>query len=137
LPAIISWPNHLPKNETRSQMAHACDWLPTLAELCDVKILNPDIDGKSLVGVLKSNSPSPHKTIYWQVGEGKGAQWAVRDGDWKLIANIRDISSPEKAKQFIPLFLANIAGDPGEQKNLADANPEIVERLRKLHDAVK
>jgi len=137
LPAIITWPGQLPKNETRSQMAHAVDWLPTLAELCNVKILNPDLDGKSLVSVLKSDAPSPHQVLHWQVGEGKGAQWAVRDGNWKLIANVRDTSNPEQGKQLIPLFLANVAEDPGEQKNLADARPEVVERLRKLHEDLK
>lgn len=46
LPAIISWPGQLPEGEVRDQVVHACDWLPTLAELCGVKPLQTDLDGK-------------------------------------------------------------------------------------------
>lgn len=126
LPAIISWPGGLPKNETRSQLAHACDWLPTLAELCGAKLVNPDVDGKSLVGVLKSNAPSPHTALHWQVGTGENAYWAVREGDWKLIEN-----PGRKADDH--LFLSNLAEDVGEKQNYAAEKPDIVERLRKLH----
>src|SRR5690606_5880068 len=33
VPAIISWPGHLPAGQVRDQIATACDWLPTLADL--------------------------------------------------------------------------------------------------------
>ncbi|MCZ7635119.1 MAG: sulfatase-like hydrolase/transferase [Verrucomicrobia bacterium] len=36
LPAIVSWPGSIPENEVRNQVAHACDLLPTLAELTGV-----------------------------------------------------------------------------------------------------
>lgn len=70
LPAIISWPGKLVSDETRSQVAHSCDWLPTLAELCGVEILNPELDRRSLGGVLRSDSgKSPHDVLHWQVAE--------------------------------------------------------------------
>ena len=56
LPGMISWPGHLPEGEVRGQLAHACDWMPTIAELCRVKLLNEDIDGKSLVAAIRSVS---------------------------------------------------------------------------------
>jgi arylsulfatase A-like enzyme len=134
LPAIISWPGHLPQGETRDQLAHACDWLPTLAELCQVELVNPDLDGLSLARVLADKSaPSPHKTVHWQVGLGGGAQWAVRDGDWKLIGNARDTTDGKNAQSF-NLFLANLAEDAGEKKNLAADNPDVVKRLQTEHE---
>ena len=33
VPAVISWPGHLPEGVTREQLSHSCDWLPTRAEL--------------------------------------------------------------------------------------------------------
>jgi arylsulfatase A-like enzyme len=133
LPAIISWPGHVPAGETRGQLAHACDWLPTLAELCQVKIVNPEIDGASLVEVLKDHqSPSPHKVVHWQVGLGPGAQWAVRDGDWKLLGNALDTTDGHKTTKF-DLFLANLADDPSEQTNQIAAHPDIVRRLQAEH----
>jgi arylsulfatase A-like enzyme len=49
VPAILSWPGHLPAGVARAQLVHGCDWLPTLAELCGVPLLEKDIDGRSLV----------------------------------------------------------------------------------------
>jgi arylsulfatase A-like enzyme len=70
--------------------------------------------------------------LHWQVGNGAIAQWSVRDGDWKLIANTQDTGSG-RGQSRIPLFLANLKSDPGEQTNLIEANPEIVARLHELH----
>jgi arylsulfatase A len=142
LPAILSWPGHLPEGAVRGQVAHACDWLPTVAELAGVNLLQPDIDGKSLVPVLNSaNAPSPHTVLHWQLFTGKDSVWAVRDGDLKLIGNSVDTSAGlasapggNKKPQRYPMFLANLAEDVGEKKNLADERPDIVQRLRKLHD---
>lgn len=143
LPAIISWPGHLPDGAVRGQIAHACDWLPTVAELCGVKLLQADIDGKSLVPVLKSaDAPSPHGVLHWHVGGGKDPQWAVRERNWKLIGNAWDTASgvswapgaSEKKTERFPLFLANLADDVGEQKNRAAEHPDLVARLKKLHD---
>lgn len=135
LPAIISWPGHLPENQVRGQLAHGCDWLPTTAELCGVRLLEPDIDGKSLVSVIKSpDAKSPHDVLYFQMGDGPAAQWAVRDGDWKLIGNAWDTTRNTLGKDRIKLFLSNLAKDVGEKKNFADQNPDVVERLSRLHD---
>jgi arylsulfatase A len=137
LPAIVSWPGHLPRNAVRDQMAHAVDLLPTLAELTGVEPPEVRLDGRSLAGVLRdAQAPSPHtgRALHWQVGLGPNADWAVREGDWKLIGNARDTSQGRAPWERIPLFLANLAADPGETTNLAAAHPEIVDRLRRLHE---
>ncbi|WLD11013.1 sulfatase-like hydrolase/transferase [Planctellipticum variicoloris] len=138
LPAMISWPGQIPQGEVRNQVAHACDWFPTLTELCGVQLPETDIDGLSLTPVLKSaDAPSPHKTLHWQVGNGPNAQWAVRHGDWKLIGNVQDTTVGNKpgakAAERPPLFLSNIARDSAERTNLMDSNPDIVQQLQQLH----
>lgn len=135
LPAIISWPGQISAGETRNQMAHACDWFPTLAQLTGVKLPDVKIDGRGLVEVLKDrNAESPHAKhpLHWQVGVGQNAEWAVRDGAWKLIGRTTDSTDGRKA---IPIerFLVNLEIDPSEKINLANENPEVVERLQKLH----
>ncbi len=133
LPAIISWPGHLPAGQVRDQVAHGCDWLPTVAELCRVKTPTVTLAGKSLVPVIESASaPTPHEVLHWQ----QGKQWAVREGDWKLICNVRNDSDDglPLSKQDLSLFLSNIAKDPGETTNLAAEQPGIVERLTSLHE---
>ena len=136
LPGIISWPGKIPAGAVRGQLAHACDWLPTVAELTGVKILDPGIDGKSLVPVLHSaTAASPHQVVHWLVGgNGARAQWAVREGDWKLINNVNEAPTTTLTAEDKKLFLANLATDISESRNLAAQNPAVVQRLLKLHE---
>ena len=72
LPAIISWPGQLPEGEVRDQVVHACDWMPTLAELGGVKLLDTDIDGKSLAPVIRSAAAPRRTTAALAVGGASG-----------------------------------------------------------------
>ncbi|HWH67891.1 MAG TPA: hypothetical protein VNT26_00790, partial [Candidatus Sulfotelmatobacter sp.] len=92
------------------------------------------VDGRSLVGVIRSaEAASPHDVVHWHVG-GRNGQWAVREGDWKLIGNAWDTSAGERKTERIGLFLANLAEDPGETRNRAGEKPKVVERLKRLHE---
>ncbi len=136
LPAILSWPGKLPQNEVRDQPAHACDWLPTLAELAGVKTPAAPLDGRSLVPVLRdveASSPHAKHVLHWQVGAGPNADWAVREGDWKLLGKTRDTTDGRQPVK-VTRFLSNLGSDPGERTNHADKHPEIVARLQRLHD---
>jgi arylsulfatase A len=131
LPAIITWPGHVPEGAVRDQAAHACDWMPTLAELTGVRLVRADIDGKSLVPVLRSaTAPSPHDVLHWHLGP---KHWAVRAGDWKLIAGAQDTSGGTLTAEEKQHFLANLAMDVAERRNLASEHPDVVQRLAKLH----
>ncbi|MBK1884158.1 sulfatase-like hydrolase/transferase [Luteolibacter pohnpeiensis] len=131
LPAIISYPGHLPQGEVRDQMVHAADWMPTLAELCGLKLPKVKLDGTSILPVIKSASaPSPHTSLQWKIGQGKSTSWAVREGDWKLMSNVFD---PVSGKH-IPMFLANIKEDIGEQNNLFEKHPDVVLKLTQEHE---
>jgi arylsulfatase A-like enzyme len=133
IPAIISWPGRLPQGEVRAQLAHGCDWLPTLAELTGAKLLNPAIDGKSLVPVITSGgAPSPHAVVHWQTGRGRSAQWAVREGNWKLIGNVRDTGDGPLSDDDKRLFLANLETDIGEKRNFSADQPAVLRRLLAL-----
>jgi arylsulfatase A-like enzyme len=134
VPAIISWPGSLPEGAVRDQIAHSCDWLPTIAELTGVKLLNKDIDGKSIVKLIKQNdAQTPHDVLHWQTGRSR-PQWAVRQGDWKLIGNPKDTSNKAPLTAKDKLFLVNLKESVNEMKNLAPDHPEITQRLKNLHD---
>ena len=127
VPAIISWPGHLPESQSRDQMAYGCDWFPTLIELAGVSLPEIKLDGQSLVPVLQSTSaPSPHNEIHW----GTDRYWAVRAGDWKLIGT-------KSKKQNTPpdYWLSNIATDPSETTNHASEQASVVAKLSDLHRA--
>ena len=106
--------------------------MPTIAELCGVKLLDADIDGKSLVPVIRSAAaPTPHDGTA-MAGRAAAPQWAVRQGDWKLIGNVVDSSGGLLSAEEKKLFLSNLAIDPSENHSLAREHPEVVERLREL-----
>jgi len=126
LPCIISWPNGLPKGQVRGQFAASVDLFPTIADLCGVRMPDRTVDGTSLVPILKSpDAPDAHAEFNWQLGN----QWAVRQGDWKLVVNGRGAEKDEKT------FLANLADDVGEKHNRAGAHPDKVKALTALHKA--
>ncbi|HTE26660.1 sulfatase-like hydrolase/transferase [Flavitalea sp.] len=129
VPAIISWPKKLPKNIVRTQFATNIDWYPTLAKYCGLKLPNRKIDGRDISSIIESpNSASPHQNFYWQSGGSKeNPQWAVREGDWKLIH--APLQADKKELDANGLMLINLKTDTAERVNLSAKHPEIVSKL--------
>lgn len=145
VPAVISWPGRWSGlgaagsggsghgGAVRNQMAHATDWLPTLAELTGIPLMpGMELDGKSLVEVLNNpTAKTPHQVLHWVVSD----QWAVRRGDFKLIVNARDtdrsrLTSVDERHKF---FLVNLTEDISEQHNIRGRDGEQLKALRELH----
>ncbi|WP_430809842.1 MULTISPECIES: sulfatase-like hydrolase/transferase [unclassified Carboxylicivirga] len=127
VPAIISYPNKIKGAQTRHQMAFNIDWLPTLADYCQLEALPGHIEGKSLRPIIEKNAPSQHQQFIWK----SGGSWAIRQGDWKLLGYPQDHSGkgeldPDKDL----LFLVNLATDSTEMTNLAADYPDKVEDLQ-------
>lgn len=134
VPAIVSWPGSIPEGEVRDQLVTGCDWVPTAAALAGITDAGR-FDGHDISPVIRSaTATSPHDVFHWQSGRGpSGPQWAVRRGDWKLIANPRETmagAAPLKVRRF----LVNLAQSLSEQDNLADQYPETVQELEQLHE---
>jgi len=102
------------------------DWMPTLAELCGIKMDTQDLDGKSLVDIINNqNGKTKHTLGYcWQYQD----MWVARKGNWKLLGNPRDTGK----KTYIlesKRWLVNLENDPSEQINLVNKHPNIVAEL--------
>ena len=67
---------------------------------------------------LRGQAQPAHEFLYWEFHE-RGFQQAVRMGSWKAI----------RLKKDAPLELYNLAADPGEQSDVAAANPKVVARI--------
>ncbi len=130
VPTIVSYPAQLPQGEVRDQIVTAMDWYPTVLDLCGVKPKAdaPVLDGHSLVPIIESaDAESGYGGVLhfaW------GANWAVRDGDWKLIAKV-----PKNPDLKAKLSLHHLADENPEVEDYSKAKPDLVERLTKLHDA--
>lgn len=135
VPSVISLPGQIPEGETRDQAISNMDFFPTILELCGIDPPGYDLDGKSLWPILRSpESPSQHAEFHWMWQ----TQWAVREGDWKLIGNGRDTTGLESKhaprKEMGELYLANLAEAQPEAVNHAGNRPEVVAQLQKLHE---
>jgi arylsulfatase A-like enzyme len=122
-PIFIQWPARLPAGKTIRCLTTQLDWFPTALAAAGVEA-RPDwkLDGVNLLPLLEgTTTAAPHDALFWRFG----IQYAVRQGDWKLLKPSID-DQP---------MLFNLAGDPGEQNNLAAANTSKAAELQKLWDA--
>jgi arylsulfatase A-like enzyme len=126
VPAIISYPARLPSGQVRRQAITVMDWYPTILELCGIQPPSVKLDGRSLLGVIRSDAaPSPHPVLYFQWQN----KWAVREGDWKLI---RHKGNRPTAKEHFTLH--NLADENPEVTDYVDKKPEKVKHLSELYD---
>lgn len=130
VPAAINWKNNIPKGQIRTQFAVNTDWMPTLAELCGIKLDSQDLDGKSLVEIINNEAEkTKHASGYcWQYQD----MWVARKGKWKLLGNPRD-TSKKKHKLKEKKFLVNLDNDIGESTNLSKKYPEKVIELEQQY----
>lgn len=122
VPVIARWPGQI---ATGRESSHACashDLFPTIIEAAGG---NPaeEIDGISFLPSLLGNGAQrkpPH--LYWEF-PGYGGQQAVLIGDWKGVRR-------EMGKGNTKIELFDLATDEGETTDVAEAHPDLVERIR-------
>lgn len=136
VPAIIRYPNVIPANEVRDQLAMEMDWFSTVADLTGIDISDKQVDGKSLMPILNNKkSNSQHDAVFCQLGgyDDQTAQWVARKGPWKLIGNVSEDLGKLNSMKMPELFLVNLEEDISEQNNVAEENPEKLNELLQLH----
>jgi arylsulfatase A-like enzyme len=80
------------------------------------------LDGVDLMPFLTGNmAGAPHGALCWEYG----TQWAVRQGDWKLVSACP--SGKEGGEQVIALY--NLGRDIGEKDNRAATEPARVKEM--------
>jgi arylsulfatase A-like enzyme len=123
VPFAMQWKGRIKPGQTYENPIINMDILPTSLDAAGAEI-DPvwKLDGVNLLPYLTGEkSGRPHETLYWRFGD----QWAVRHGDWKLVAgNGGDRTNGE---------LHNLADDISEAKNVAAEHPEKVAQLKALY----
>jgi arylsulfatase A-like enzyme len=123
VPFIAQWKGRIPAGRVLEQPVIQVDFLPTAIAAAGGEI-KPEwkLDGANLLPCLEGKTAAaPHEALYWRFG----IQYAVRQGDWKLVKpSINDTP-----------HLFNLAKDPGESSDLADREPARVKQLQALWDA--
>ncbi len=116
IPAVISWPGHIPPGLTTDQVSISMDWVPTLLAAAGTA---PDpaypSDGMNLLPALTQNAAPVPRKLFWRY---KGnAQRAARDGDFKFL------------KILDNTFLFNVVDDPLERANLKERRKDLYDRI--------
>jgi arylsulfatase len=123
VPCFIRWPGGgLGPARDIGELTCAQDVLPTLAELCGLKIpADAHLDGASLAGLFRGTQPALADRMlvvqYSRLNAPKPAKGdaAVMFHKWRLILDNE---------------LYDIAADPAQQHDGADEHPEIVAKMR-------
>jgi arylsulfatase A-like enzyme len=121
VPFLVCWPAQLKPGETQA-VASSLDILPTA--LAAAGLPGPadrPFDGINLLPILRGETSPGPRNLFWCSGSEEG-WWAVRAGDWKLVA------------QRAQVELFNLAQDVSEKTDLAKTMPDRVAALTKLHD---
>lgn len=124
IPMIASWPGKIAAGSETDHISAFWDVLPTLCEVAGIST-DYQTDGISFLPTLiNSQTQLDHEFLYWEFPAYNGQQ-AIRLGNWKgLRTDIFD------GNMEVELF--DLENDPGEQQNVAEEHPEIIERMEKI-----
>ena len=107
------------------------DIFPTVLELAGVPLMpEQHVDGVSLVPELKGKALK-RDALYWHYPHYHGSNWrpgaAIRMGDWKMVRFYEENEDQ----------LFNLATDPAETKNVAQARPKELRALQQRLEAMQ
>ena len=141
VPCIVRAPGRIAQGVVCDEIATTMDFLPTLARLAGVRIpADRVIDGHDITALLHGKKePGPTEAFFYYIHTHLQA---VRSGKWKLHlprpANppwtpnwARHIDAKDVFEITQPM-LFDLESDIGEQHDVAENRPEVVERLLKL-----
>jgi arylsulfatase A-like enzyme len=131
VPYIFRWPGKIAPGTTNDQPICSVDLYPTLLEFAAAAPAKDyTLDGVSYVSTLMTGKPLDREAIYWHFPGYLGAKadsWrtkpcgAIRMGDFALLEFFEDGA----------LELYNLKEDIGQEKNLAQSDPE---RTKAMHE---
>ncbi|MGD7652190.1 MAG: sulfatase-like hydrolase/transferase [Verrucomicrobiales bacterium] len=122
-PMFAYWPGTVRAGTVSDHMSSFWDMLPTFSELTGEPVKG-GTDGISMLPTLlgQPERQKKHEFLYWELYERVPNQ-AVRIGKWKGVVVDR------RKGQKIELY--DLSADGGEQQDVADRYPEVVEGIRK------
>lgn len=123
IPFMLRWPARVDPGMVSDYPGLLFDIFPTCLQLAGAE-LPGDLDAASLTPILRGETmATPERELYFVRREGgpRGgkAYHALIHGDWKILQN----------HPFQPYELYNIKEDPQEKRDLADAQPKVLQRL--------
>jgi len=131
VPMIVRWPSTIPSGQTSDDPMALWDLLPTIADMTDVEVTG-NIDGMSMLPLLKGQSQPQHDYLYWETFHNNFRGQAVRQGKWKAVRE--GINS-----QNDTVKLYDLENDEGEQINVANLpqNCPVLQELKTIMNTAR
>ena len=137
IPFILKWPDMINAGRTSVKTISLNDLMATMADITGYELPgNAAEDSYSMLPVLLGKQTDHERVSV--INHSIDGYFAIRKGKWKLnvCAGSGGWSHPtesEAAEMGLPWFqLYNIDKDPGEQENIAEDHPGIVNELKEL-----
>lgn len=123
-PLIVRWPGKIKPGSVTHEPVSSIDFYPTFMELASVEEPGQNLDGISLLPLLKEHRLPGDRALYWHYpSETANARnkmsSAIREDDYKLIEFYEDGRKE----------LYDLKRDPGENTDLSAQMPEKVDYL--------
>ena len=123
VPFIVSWPAQLQGGQKCDVPLWSIDLFATALDAAGLPMpKDKPLDGKSILPAIRGETDQLHDQLYWSSAGDKG-KWAIRSGNWKLVAE----------KERIELF--DLEKDPGETTELSASFPKVVIELTDKYNA--
>ena len=150
-PCIMRWPGKIPRGKTSDAMFMTIDLLPTIAQLVDAKLPDHQIDGLDVWPIIsgRKGAKNPHEAYVSYYENNQLQAVTSGDGQWKLQlphayrtlggrpGGTNGIPAKYEQRKLEAPELYNLKRDIGESRDVAAANPKIVQRLLALADAAR
>jgi arylsulfatase A-like enzyme len=121
VPCLLRWPGVLPGKKICRQPAIVMDLTASLLTAAGAVLpSNALLDGEDVLPILSGKRAARERTFFWRLPrpDDRFGQKAVRRGRWKYLYD-REME-----------LLFDLEKDPGERRNLAYRQPEVVKALR-------
>lgn len=128
-PLITCWPGKIAPG-TSSAIVCTVDLLASLATIAGGKVeAETPLDSVDLSAALLGNSPNGRKSLLTQDNQGRSFGW--REGEWKLVRTPRQPGPGQKpGSAGVEDQLFQLEVDPGETRNLASEQAEVLKRMQ-------
>jgi arylsulfatase A-like enzyme len=130
VPCLIRGPR-IPAGTVCDKLMGTIDVLPTIAAITETPLpADKKIDGLDASKLWMDQTDKSPRTEFLHY-TSQGQLEGIRQGDWKLLVkNARQNRNNQNTKPKPQIMLFDLSKDISEKENVAEQNPEIVERLR-------
>ena len=140
IPFIVSWPGKIAANSQSNQLTTLTNFISTVAGIVgDEPESGVGMDSYSILAVLLGGEPDNSQAVIHHSSRGV---FSIRNGEWKYIEGLGSggfsqpsLVTPKEGEPTGQLY--NMKDDPGEQNNLFDHHPEMVEELKQKLEGIK